>query len=858
MKKPSAFLCLCRKHSPAARAFAGAIAALLVTQFAAAATTHTWNAGDAPNTTSWSTPLNWSDAAAQTFLAGDTFDLSTLNITADSISTVDANATLGIINIGDATTGSNAWTLNNSGGAVLTLDNSGTAQINQTSTSFGDSISVPLLLNNPLTVTNASTNALTLAGDITILGATGSKNLTLSGTGTLILKGNNVTNPGGDTRGGNITVTGEGTLKITAGLTNALAGSNGNREGGQMIVGTSTSGGNHLEVTAAGKAKSGSMLVGQGTSGSSLYGSNTVIISTPGNSGAPSYTTGTNGGNYYVGVYSPHNSLTVSNGAYITQSNGGGTANSYIGQYPGSDYNSMTLTDANTRLAHSGQRLYVGGDGSHNSLLVKLGAQVTNVLKILQIGGNSAAVASTDNSVTVTNANSIVNATQQFFIGLTANSTNNSMLISDGGSFVGSINGVGRSIIGAAAGANNNSITVTGALSTLNISTGVLTAQLALACSSATTDPSVAADSNHLDVVSGATANLSIPVKLGGTNSKFNLGDGTGTSTAKIGMATSTLGYLVNLSSVDAQLNINGGKLLALVGGVPMVTGAGTVHLNGPAIFDSGTGAFANSISSVISGSGSLTKAGGDSSTLTLAADTNTYSGDTILGGGTLELLSANPNNQASAVSIDTSHSKLYLNFVGDDVVGSLVINGATMPTGTYGSSSSIATIVDDNAFAGTGTLTVSGAAPAPTYAEWASSKGIPGAPAGGDADNDGVPNAVEMVLGGNPNGGMDVGLLPELALVSNPAGVAAGDYLEFTYRRTHLSVDAGLVATCEYGLDLVSPWTPAVNGENSVTVLVDIAYVSYSTAAPTDRVRVYVPRASNAKLFGRLNVSVP
>jgi len=128
------------------------------------------------------------------------------------------------------------------------------------------------------------------------------------------------------------------------------------------------------------------------------------------------------------------------------------------------------------------------------------------------------------------------------------------------------------------------------------------------------------------------------------------------------------------------------------------------------------------------------------------------------------------------------------------------------------------------------------------------------------DADNDGVPNAVEMVLGGDPKNSMDVKLLPELELVTDPGeGVPAGDYLKFTYRRTQLSVDAGLIAACEYGSDLVSEWTPVVSPyPEGVVVLEDKPFAPYSTIALTDRVRVFVPRAGSAKLFGRLRVTVP
>ncbi|MEK7950960.1 beta strand repeat-containing protein [Luteolibacter soli] len=127
------------------------------------------------------------------------------------------------------------------------------------------------------------------------------------------------------------------------------------------------------------------------------------------------------------------------------------------------------------------------------------------------------------------------------------------------------------------------------------------------------------------------------------------------------------------------------------------------------------------------------------------------------------------------------------------------------------------------------------------------------------DPDHDGITNAIEMVVGGNPATGVDVNLQPTIELVTNPAGVPAGDYLLFTYRRTDLSVLAGVIASSEYDTNLIAPWTVAQNGVGGVTILVDDNYASFTPpATDTDRVRVFVPRAANAKLFGRLNATVP
>jgi fibronectin-binding autotransporter adhesin len=134
---------------------------------------------------------------------------------------------------------------------------------------------------------------------------------------------------------------------------------------------------------------------------------------------------------------------------------------------------------------------------------------------------------------------------------------------------------------------------------------------------------------------------------------------------------------------------------------------------------------------------------------------------------------------------------------------------------------------------------------------------------AGADPDNDGIDNGVEMVIGGNPATGMDTALLPTLELVTNPVGdpntIPAGNYLLFTYRRSDLSVAAGVTAACQTDTDLVGPWTTAVDTVSGVVIQVDNDF-TFPTfpAAATDRVRVYVPRGANTTLFGRLNVVVP
>jgi autotransporter-associated beta strand protein len=182
---------------------------------AGAGTVYTWDHGGAfTGSKNWSSDLSWAGDVLPTFAATDTLNLSTVNITGSSICLLDAgtgNITLGIINIGDTGTTSNTWAINRSGAQIFNMDNSGGgAQVNMVSTSKGDTISVPLVLLDNLTISNAAaTNLFTLSGGIT---STGTQNLILSAgsSGGITLSTTAVNNTGTITNNG----TGTGTTTI--------------------------------------------------------------------------------------------------------------------------------------------------------------------------------------------------------------------------------------------------------------------------------------------------------------------------------------------------------------------------------------------------------------------------------------------------------------------------------------------------------------------------------------------------------------------------------------------------------------------------------------------------------------------
>lgn len=139
-------------------------------------------------------------------------------------------------------------------------------------------------------------------------------------------------------------------------------------------------------------------------------------------------------------------------------------------------------------------------------------------------------------------------------------------------------------------------------------------------------------------------------------------------------------------------------------------------------------------------------------------------------------------------------------------------------------------------------------------FTAWIAASGLSGADAAAsaDPDGDGMTNAVEFVVGGQPNparpGAASFALAPTLA-------TTAGN-LVFTFRRTDASVSQpGIGIGAEYG-SITGSWTPAVDGVAGVTVQTTNDHYG----AGIDRVVVTIPasQASGARLFARLKVTLP
>lgn len=126
------------------------------------------------------------------------------------------------------------------------------------------------------------------------------------------------------------------------------------------------------------------------------------------------------------------------------------------------------------------------------------------------------------------------------------------------------------------------------------------------------------------------------------------------------------------------------------------------------------------------------------------------------------------------------------------------------------------------------------------------------------DPDHDGIPNAVEWVLGSSPDEPEKRERFPEIASVTDPGGeIADGDYWVFTYPRSQAAVAGGAEVQAEYSSDLADPWT-AADG-SSIEELVEPNY--YSSDPAVDRIQVYIPHTlfdPEARGFLRMKVSVP
>ena len=266
---------------------------------------------------------------------------------------------------------------------------------------------------------------------------------------------------------------------------------------------------------------------------------------------------------------------------------------------------------------------------------------------------------------------------------------NNLLHVSDGGSAW-----FGKDFsLGSASGCTNNVVTITGVGSiwtqaSRNSGGGVGTP------ASSITIGHLSAQNNYLNVFDGGAVTVT-NIYIAGASNALNLGSGTG-AVARASVEVVS----VELMDAGARVFMNNGMLSASDDGA-LVSGPGIVTNVGPAYFSVADNHL-STISSEISGPGSLTKAGLGELVLTAA---NTYGGDTSISNGTLSIAHAYLNDAADVYLIDGV--TFDLDFAGIDVIRSLYFDGAQQPAGTYSAGRLNGTI------AGTGSLRVTQSAAA-------------------------------------------------------------------------------------------------------------------------------------------------
>ena len=135
---------------------------------------------------SWDANVNWTNVTAYPNATGVVVNV-TADISANQTNNVDQNIALGWLNIGDANASSSYLIAPNGGTLTFNNGTNNIAGLVQQSTSEGDTIAAPIVLNNNLTVINNSTaHTLTLAGTIS-----GTNTVTYVGPGSITLATNN-------------------------------------------------------------------------------------------------------------------------------------------------------------------------------------------------------------------------------------------------------------------------------------------------------------------------------------------------------------------------------------------------------------------------------------------------------------------------------------------------------------------------------------------------------------------------------------------------------------------------------------------------------------------------------------------
>ena len=358
-----------------------------------------------------------------------------------------------------------------------------------------------------------------------------------------------------------------------------------------------------------------------------------------------------------------------------------------------------------------------------------------------------------------------------------------------------------------------------------------------------------------------------------------------GTSESKLSVASAgilTTGQPIEYNGSSGTLT--GLSRLTLTGAGKIVLSANLAQLttgDAGGLFNLGTGGgvidtagfsttLATGLADVATETGSLTKEG--LGTLTLSG-TCTYTGDTTVTAGTLELAAATGSLKFIPTATGVSNKIAGAGTLALKGIFNIDLTGAVATLGNTWVLVDVATLAEtfDASFSVAGFTESSNVwtkpdganiwkfeestgvlsyvvAPASGYTSWIGTFPAVGGlnQPGDDADSDGMKNLLEFVLNGNP-ATSDSAILPDLV-------VTATDF-EFTFNRRDDSLSPETIQTFQYSKDLAI-WTDVIVPAGPGPV--GAATISVTDNGSTDSVKVSIPKteaAPGTKLFGRLQV---
>lgn len=624
----------------------------------------------------WSGAGNWTPGIADgaTFTANLTF-----NLTAAHIVTLDGARSIGVVNIGD-TNASHAYTLT-TGTNVLTFDNGASdAQLNQVSTSSGDTVSGLLAIggNGNLAVANAASGkTLTISAGITSALTSGTQTLAFTNANAVSVSGV----IGNGVSGGTVAVT-----KTGAGAT-TLSGANSFTGGLVITSGTMTGGAN-----------------------ANSFGANTNVITLGDSSGGSANATVSGGSATYLNPITVASTntgtATITSGAGVSTFNGAISLGSHSLTVLGTS-NNLTLGGAVTGTGNL--VLNAGSTG-----IIRLNGSINMVGTITNTGTGNPANGNPIYGSIGTNVTSVIQDSTTATLALFGNNSsyNNGITIKKGTVSASAANSLGASTniitLGDSTGSSAVTLQGSGAAGTIANAIQVAAGNTGVAQISSTF--------SNTGTFSGLITLNSHDLTVASPYSAMSFSGGFA--------STGTGGNLTINSSGANSLTISGATGVNNVGTITHIgSGAGS-SLISAVIGSNVTGVIQNSSTSTLTLGGANAYAGPTTVTLgTLATNaTGTFGSSslTVASGAKLTLGNAASFGDLATLTFASTStaSSINLNFSGADTLGAVYdsITATYLASGTY-TASELNTAFASSVFAGTGSFSVSAVPEPSTFA---------------------------------------------------------------------------------------------------------------------------------------------